>query len=164
MISISAWFHIKKQGTQLSLKSSAETCSEPRWQWKQYSVCVSPPILLYLWPSTNHSSLWTSGSTLSNEGLKLNNLNSYSSHCILDYSNMSLSVHVSIGHDWDTGRWQGIHSYQWNALQLWTSQTWTGSGSDGRQRESVGCGSLTTTKLVSLTGLQFWICTRRHTL
>ena len=88
----------------------------------------------------------------------------YSSHCILDYSNMSLSVHVSIGHDWDTGRWQGIHSYQWNALQLWTSQTWTGSGSDGRQRESVGCGSLTTTKLVSLTGLQFWICTRRHTL
>ena len=86
----------------------------------------------------------------------------YSSHCILDYSNMSLSVHIPTGHDWDNGRWQGTHSYQWNALQLWASQTWTGSGSDGRQTESLGCGSPTTTKLVPLTGL--WICTRRHTL
>ena len=69
MISISAWFHIKKQRTQLSLKSAAETHSEPQKQW-QYSVRVSPPISLYLWPSTNHSSLWTSGSTLSNEEFK----------------------------------------------------------------------------------------------
>ena len=97
-------------------------------------------------------------------GLKVSNLILYSSHCILDYSNMSLSVHVPTGHDWDNGRWQGTHSYQGNALQLWASQTWTGSGSDGRQTESLGCGSPTTTKLVSLTGLQFWICTRRHTL
>ena len=97
-------------------------------------------------------------------GLKVSNLILYSSHCILDYSNMSLPVLVPIGQNWDNGRWQGIDSYQWNALQLWASQTWTGSGSDGRQTESVGCGSPTTTKLVSLTVLQFWICNRRHTL
>ena len=68
-------------------------------------------------------------------GLKVSNLILYSSHCILDYSNMSLSVLIPAGHDWDNGRWQGTHSYQGNALQLWASQTWTGSGSDAdRQR------------------------------
>ena len=51
-------------------------------------------------------------------GLKVSNLILYSSHCILGYSNMSLSVLIPAGHDWDTGRWQGTHSYQGNALQL----------------------------------------------
>ena len=41
MVSISMWLHMKRQFTQLSLKSSAETRSEPRKQL-QYSVRVSP--------------------------------------------------------------------------------------------------------------------------
>ena len=69
MISISVRLHMKRHHTQLSLKSSAQTHSEP-WKQLQYSVRVPPPYSLYLWPSTNQSSLWTSGSTLSNEEFK----------------------------------------------------------------------------------------------
>ena len=106
MISISTWFHIKKQRTQLSLKSPAETHSEPQKQL-QHSVRVSPSISLYLWPSTNHSFSGPQVPLCQMRGLKVSNLILYSSHCILGYSNMSLSVHVPTGHDWDNGRWQG---------------------------------------------------------
>ena len=46
----------------------------------------------------------------------------YSSHCILGYSNMSLSVHLPTGHDWDNSRWQGYtHTrgmhYSWRPVR-----------------------------------------------